>query len=138
MKLRITVAILLTLLLGELGWLYGSLTGEYDTAAVRASQEETWIRQRTEEVDARQNQLDNLQSDEILAIEQETSRLNEEIALMEQQKKQVLAEVEDLQSQKEEKSEEYAKVEDDLSHYEQMCSELEKGIEKVKGYMAGD
>lgn len=138
MKLRVTVAILLALLIAELGWLFFSLDGEYAAAQQRAAQEQTAIQTRTEEVNARQAQLDNFQSDEVLAIERDTQRLNEETHLMNDQKAQVLSEVEGLQTQLDAVKEEYAEVEDDFSHYEQMCSELEKGIEKVKGYMAGD
>lgn len=138
MKLRVTVAILLALLIAELGWLFFSLDGEYAAAQQRAAQEQTAIQTRTEEVNARQAQLDNFQSDEVLAIERDTQRLNEETDLMNDQKAQVLSEVEGLQTQLDAVKEEYAEVEDDFSHYEQMCSELEKGIEKVKGYMAGD
>lgn len=138
MKLRVTVAILLALLIAELGWLFFSLDGEYAAAQQRAAQEQTAIQTRTEEVNARQTQLDNFQSDEVLAIERDTQRLNEETDLMNDQKAQVLSEVEGLQTQLDAVKEEYAEVEDDFSHYEQMCSELEKGIEKVKGYMAGD
>lgn len=138
MKLRVTVAILLALLIAELGWLFFSLDGEYAAAQQRAAQEQTAIQTRAEEVNARQTQLDNFQSDEVLAIERDIQRLNEETDLMNDQKAQVLSEVEGLQTQLDAVKEEYAEVEDDFSHYEQMCSELEKGIEKVKGYMAGD
>lgn len=138
MKLRIVIAILLALLIAEFGWLAYTLNGEFDAAVVHAEQERALIQQRTEEVNEMQAQLDNLQSENVQAIEQETDRLNEEIALLEQEKAQVLAEIEGLKAILEEKQEEYAEIEEDYSYYEELCNELEKGIETVKGYMAGN
>lgn len=138
MKLRIAIAVLLALLIAEFGWLAYSLEGEYAAAVAQAELEQAQLERRTEEIEEKEERLNNLQSDELLAYENEAARLNEDIAAIGQSREDILAQTGELQATLEGKQEEFAEVEEDYSYYEEVCRALQEGIEKVKGYMAGN
>lgn len=138
MKLRIIIAVLLVLLIAECAYLAVTLPGEYDAAVIRTEQENAEVLRRTNEVEEKQTYLDTLRSPEMAAAEEEAKRLLEEAAALQSQKDQVLTEAEGLNGTLTEKQQEFADIEEQYNYYAEVCDELKKGIEKVKGYIAGD
>lgn len=138
MKLRVFIAVLLALLIAEFAYLALRLPGDYDAAVLQAQQEESDVLRRTQEVEEKQAYLDTLKSADTIAAEAEAKRLQDEAASLREQMLQVQSNGEDLNTSLAEKQQEFADIEEKYNYYAEVCNELKKGIETVKGYIAGD
>ena len=85
MKIRIALAVILALLIGEFAFLAFQLPKDYDVMLEQAQQEEAALSRRTQEIEKKQAFLDSLKSDKALEADAQTQQINAEVAeLLEQ------------------------------------------------------
>jgi chromosome segregation ATPase len=138
LKVRILIAIVLVLLIAEFAFLANRLPADYEAAALQAQQQQEDIRQRTEQLEAKQEFLSSSKSDEAIALEEEADRVRMEAASLLAEMANIRAGEEDIKMQLTQLQEEFADVEEQYNYYVEVCNELEKGIETVKAYIAGN
>lgn len=136
MKLRIVIAVLLVIVIAELGWLTFALERDYSSAVVQDQYEMNQLRQREREVDQLQAELDGMENTACGEIDAETQRLREEIAMLDGQKEDISGEIESLTKQLEELKVQLDALQEENEYYLEVYNELKEGLEKVKGYIA--
>lgn len=136
MKLRIVIAVLLVIVIAELGWLTFALERDYSAAVVQDQYEMNQLHQREQEVAQLQAELDGMEDTACGEIDVETQRLREEIAMLDGQKEDISAEIESLSKQLEELKAQLDAMQEENEYYLEVYNELKEGLEKVKGYIA--
>ena len=137
-KVRILIAIVLVLLIAEFAFLANRLPADYEAAALQAQQQQEDIRQRTEQLEAKQEFLSTSKSDKAIALEEEADRVRMEAASLLAEMANIRAGEEDIKMQLTQLQEEFSDVEEQYNYYVEVCNELKKGIETVKAYIAGN
>lgn len=138
MKIRIAIAVLLLLLIGEFAFLAFNLPGEYDVVLEQTKQEEVALSRRTQEVEEKQVFLDTLKSNKALETDAETQRVLEEVTSLLNQIQQMQTLKSDLEGSLQDKKDEFSQIEERFNYYTEVCNELKKGIEAVESYIAGN
>lgn len=138
MKIRIALAVILALLIGEFAFLAFQLPKDYDVMLEQAQQEEAALSRRTQEIEKKQAFLDSLKSDKALEADAQTQQINAEVAELLEQIQQMQSVQSDLEETLKEKNDAYSQIEERFNYYIEVCNELEKGIKAVEGYIAGN
>lgn len=138
MKQRIILAVLLIAIICECGWLAMMKHSELEQAQLHYQQSVAEINRRSEELKALEDQLDalNVQFEELK--DPEMAELQQQIDDMEAQRTDILAKIESLKQAIEEAKLNPKEEINDYSYYEEVYNALQEGLEKVKGYIAGN
>ncbi len=138
MKLRIVIGALLIALIAELLWLTAALDRDQAAAIKNTQQQEFALWQKGNEVAALQSDLDNLEAEVFGDLNEELQHLKEEIAMLSGQEEDVSGEIAALSAELEELKIKYDELKVENEYFLEVYNELEEGLEKVKGYLAGD
>ena len=138
MKVRILIAVILLALIAEFAFLAFKLPEEYAAAVVKAEQEQEAILQRTQQVEEKREYLNSLKSDKVLDTEEQIQRVRQETASLVEEIKKIQSSEEELQAKLAEMQQYLDENEEQFNYYLEVCNELQKGIETVQGYIAGN
>ena len=138
MKQRIILAVLLIAIICECGWLAMMKQSELEQAKLHYEQVTAEIARRTGELEQLAQELDalNAELEEIKAGEM--ADLQQQIDAMETRKAEFQAQIESMKLAIEEGKQNPKEEINDYSYYEEVYNALEEGLEKVKGYLAGN
>lgn len=138
MKQRIILAVLLIAIICECGWLAMMKQSELEQAKLHYEQVTAEIAGRTGELEQLAQELDalNAELEEIKAGEM--ADLQQQIDAMETRKAELQAQIESMKLAIEEGKQNPKEEINDYSYYEEVYNALEEGLEKVKGYLAGN
>lgn len=138
MKQRIILAVLLIAIICECGWLAMMKQSELEQAKLHYEQVTAEIARRTGELEQLAQELDalNAELEEIKAGEM--ADLQQQIDAMETRKAELQAQIESMKLAIEEGKQNPKEEINDYSYYEEVYNALEEGLEKVKGYLAGN
>ncbi len=136
MKYRVIIAVILVVVIAELGWLAFALDRDYGTAIVQSKYEANQLLQREKEVGDLQAELDGMENTACGELNAQTNRIREEIAMLESQSGDISNEISDLERRLEELKVQLEALEEENEYYLEVYNELKEGLEKVKGYIA--
>lgn len=135
MKMRIIIAVLLVLLIGELLWLSSIKQDEYAAAMEQYNAD---IQAKTDALAEKQAVLDALSDADALAKEAEAARLSESAGTLKAEAQALAEQIEALMLTLEEKQQAVETSQEDLAYYTEVYDALKEGLEKVEGYIAGN
>ncbi len=138
MKLKILIGVLLVAVVGELVWLSAALSTDYSEAQIQNWLLTAQLQRIEQEAINKQAELDGFEDNVCGEINGKIQRLREEIAMLEGQKEEINAEIPRLEQELETLAQECAALEEENEYYLEVYNELKEGLEKVKGYIAGD
>lgn len=138
MKIRIVIAVILLALIAEFAFLAFKLPEEYAAAVAKAEQEQEEILHRTQQVEQKQDYLNSLKSDKVLDTEEEIERVRQEAASLIEEIKKIQSSEDELLAKLAEMQQYLDENEEQFNYYLEVCNELQKGIETVQGYIAGN
>ena len=138
MKQRIILAVLLIAIICECGWLAMMKQNELKQAQLHYEQGTAEIARRTEELEELEQKLNALSVEFNEVKDAELAELQQQIDEMEAQKADILAQIESIKLTIEEAEQNPKEEINDYSYYEEVYDALKEGLEKVKGYLAGN
>ena len=138
MKQRIILAVLLVAIICECGWLAMMKQNELEQAQLHYEQVTAEIAQRTEELEQLEAELNALNAKLEEMKNAELAELQQEIDAMEAQKTDILGQIESIKLAIEDAKQNPKEEINDYSYYEEVYNALKEGLEKVKGYLAGN
>ncbi len=138
MKQRIILAVLLVAIICECGWLAMMKQNELEQAQLHYEQVTAEIARRTGELEQLEAELNALNAKFEEMKNAELAELQQEIDAMEAQKTDILAQIESIKLAIEDAKQNPKEEINDYSYYEEVYNALKEGLEKVKGYLAGN
>lgn len=138
MKQRIILAVLLIAIICECGWLAMMKHSELEQAQMYYEQGAAEIARRTKELEELEDKLNALNVQFEAMKDAEMAVLQRQIDEMEAQKTDILAQIESMKLAIEEGKLNPKEEINDYSYYEEVYNALKEGLEKVKGYIAGN
>lgn len=145
MKIRIAILIALAACLVGAFFINGSLNAKYADALALYDSQNAQLDARRKEVDELQaavNQLNeqiaSLTMDDVRALEKQAEEIQAQIDEIETRITETKAMIGTITADTEAKQEELARLQEEHAYFLEVYDELNKGLEMVKGYIAGN
>lgn len=138
MKLRIIATVLLICALA--GGILGAfvLGKEYDTVLANYEEQNRQLQALEEQAEALRQTLEGLTMDTAQARQDQADALNQEARLLSEQLQTLREEIENLSCYLAENQDAVQAAQEELEYLQGVYDELEKGLAKVEGYIAGN
>ena len=138
MKLRVFLAVILIIVIAGAGFGLWKLQGDYSQAQLRHGEQLKQIQELEDQAAKLQETLDSITLEEAQSRQTQAEELNRQTLELKEQMDALRAEMEAMSSFLEENQELAAQIEEELTYLQGVYDELEEGLKKVEGYIAGN